>query len=246
MSSLPDLDLGLGAYAGFVLVLAYLVRGIAGFGSGLIAVPLLSVTMPVAAVVPVVVSLDYIASASQGLRHSHQIAWRELLAVVPFSLIGIGLGLFVLRGVSSGVLSRSLGAFVIAYAIYQILPLPPVRGSWMLAVPCGILGGLVGTMFGTGGPFYAIYLNLLGLDKSEFRATFATNYLIDGAVRLLGYALAGLLSWTTLFWVVAALPLVAVGLYAGGRVHLGLSQREFVRLVSLILVATGATLLIRG
>jgi uncharacterized protein len=37
---------------------AYLVRGVAGFGSGLIAVPLLSLAAPVPAVVPLVVALD--------------------------------------------------------------------------------------------------------------------------------------------------------------------------------------------
>ncbi len=246
MSALAGLDAGLVAYAGFVLVLAYLVRGIAGFGSGLIAVPLLSVVAPVTAVVPVVVSLDYIGSASQGVGHIRRVAWRAQLALVPFTLVGVGVGLFVLRGVSSAVLSRGLGGFVIVYAIYQLLPLPPLRGSRVLAVPCGLMGGLVGTLFGTGGPFYAIYFNLLGLDKSEFRATFATNFLIDGGVRLIGYALAGLLGWATLLWVVASLPLVAAGLYAGGRVHVGLSQRDFVRLVSLILLAAGAALLIRG
>ena len=40
-------------YAAAVVVLAYIVRGLAGFGSGLIAVPLLSMIAPVTAVVPV-------------------------------------------------------------------------------------------------------------------------------------------------------------------------------------------------
>jgi uncharacterized protein len=155
------------------------------------------------------------------------------------------MGLLVLRGVSTGVLSRALGGFVITYAIYQLLPLPPLRGSRIYAISCGLMGGLVGTLFGTGGPFYAIYFNLRGLDKSEFRATFATNFLIDGGVRLAAYALAGLLGWATLANVAAALPLVAIGLWLGGRIHLGLSQRGFVRLVSLILVASGTALLLR-
>lgn len=246
MSALAGLDAGLSVYAGLVLLLAYLVRGIAGFGSGLIAVPLLSMVAPVATVVPVVVSLDYVGSAGQGVRNAQRVAWGEQLVLVPFTLVGVATGLAVLRGVSSGALSRVLGGFVIAYAVYQLLPLPPLRGSRVAAVWCGFLGGVVGTLFGTGGPFYAIYFNLRGLDKSQFRATFATNFLIDGGVRLGGYALAGLLGWTTLLWVVASLPLVAAGLYVGGRVHVGLSQHEFVRLVSLILVATGGALLIRG
>jgi uncharacterized membrane protein YfcA len=208
-------------------------------------VPLLSAVAPVAAVVPVVVSLDYVGSAGQGLRNLERVAWAEQLILVPFTLIGVALGLLALRGVPTGVLSRVLGGFVIVYAFYQLLPLPPLRGSRVSAIGCGIMGGLVGTLFGTGGPFYAIYFNLRGLDKNAFRATFATNFLIDGGVRLIAYALAGLLGWATLISVAAALPLVAAGLYAGGRIHLGLSQRTFVRVVSLILVAAGTALLVR-
>jgi uncharacterized membrane protein YfcA len=243
---LPSLDVELVAYGGLVLLLAYLVRGIAGFGSGLIAVPLLSAVAPVAAVVPVVVSLDYVGSASQGMRNLGRVSWAELLTLIPFTLVGVAMGLLMLRGVPTAVLSRALGGFVIAYAVYQFLPLPPLQGSRISAISCGLMGGLVGTLFGTGGPFYAIYFNLRGLDKSAFRATFATNFLIDGGVRLTAYALSGLLSWQTLGWVAAALPLVATGLYVGGRIHVGLSQRGFVRLVCLILVASGTTLLIRG
>jgi hypothetical protein len=239
-------DLTFAAYAALVVLLAYVVRGIAGFGSGLIAVPLLAVMAPVQMVVPVVVSLDYVGSGVQSVRNLGRVVWREQLTLLPFSLIGIALGLVVLRGVSTTVLSRALGGFVIVYAVYQLLPLPPLRGSRVAAIACGLLGGLVGTLFGTGGPFYAIYFNLRGLDKTEFRATFATNFLIDGGVRLVGYAIAGLYGWSTLEWTTIALPIMAVGLYVGGRIHLGLSQRAFVRLVSLILVASGAALLLRG
>jgi uncharacterized membrane protein YfcA len=242
----PSADLHLAVYAGLVLLLAYVVRGIAGFGSGLIAVPLLSAVAPVSAVVPVVVSLDYVGSAGQSVRNVGRVAWAEQLTLVPFMLVGVGTGVLALHGVRTTVLSRALGGFVIAYAVYQLLPLPEMRGSRISAIACGFMGGLVGTLFGTGGPFYAMYFNLRGLDKNVFRATFATNFLIDGGVRLAAYALSGLLGWQTLGWVAVGLPLVATGLYAGGRIHVGLSQRGFVRFICLILVASGVALLIRS
>ena len=147
-------------YSAAVVFVAYLVRGVAGFGSGLIAVPLLTLISPVTAVVPVVVSLDYIASASQSVRNLDDIAWREQVVLLPFMLIGILGGLYLLTVVPTWVLAKTLGVFVIAFGIYQLLPLRPARGSRIAATYCGILGGLLGTLFGTGGPFYAIYLNL--------------------------------------------------------------------------------------
>jgi uncharacterized membrane protein YfcA len=232
-------------YAAVVLFLAYLVRGIAGFGSGLIAVPLLTLVAPVPVVVPLVVSLDYIGSASQGLKNRDRIAWQAQLTLIPFMLLGIGAGLLVLRTIPTALLGKVLGGFVVLYAIYQLLPLPAVQSSRFLAMVCGCLGGLVGTLFGTGGPFYVMYLKLRDLDKSVFRATFATNFLIDGAIRLVSYALIGLWRWQLLVYLLIALPIVGAGLYLGGRLHTGFSQQTFVRFISLLLLGSGVVLLLK-
>jgi uncharacterized protein len=228
------------------LFLAYFVRGMAGFGSGLIAVPLLSLVSPVTAVVPLVVSLDYLGSASQGIKNLGQIAWKEQLALVPFMLVGVGLGLYVLQAAPTAALGRALGAFVIVYAVYQVLPLPALRGSRLFAIGCGLLGGLVGTLFGSGGPFYVIYLNLRNLEKTAFRATFALNFLIDGGVRLVAYIVLGLFRWETLLSTAGALPIVAAGLFLGGHVQTRVSQRTFVWLISVLLIGTGVGLLLKG
>ena len=204
-------------YAAAAVVLAYIVRGLAGFGSGLIAVPLLSMIAPVTAVVPVGTSLDYLGSVGQSVRNAHDVAWREQLFLIPFSLIGVVIGILFLRSAPTVVLTRALGAFVIVYAIYQLLPLPPLPGSRLAAIACGILGGTVGTLFGTGGPFYAIYFNLRGLDKSAFRATFSANFLIDGGMRLTAYAFAGLLGRDTGWWITAGLPFMIAGFLIGSR-----------------------------
>lgn len=239
-------DLTLLGYAALVVLLAYVVRGLAGFGSGLIAVPLLSMVAPVSAVVPVLSSLDYVGSAGQSVRNLGRVAWRELLMLMPFSFVGVVIGVLFLRSAPTTVLSRALGAFVIVYAVYQLLPVPPLSGSRLAAIVCGLLGGLVGTLFGTGGPFFVIYFTLRRLDKTAFRATFATNFLIDGGLRLTGYAFAGLLGRDTLVWFAAGLPLMVAGFYIGSRLHVGLTQPDFARLVSVILLASGTALLLRG
>lgn len=243
-AGLPDLTTS--SYLAVVLFAAYLVRGMAGFGSGLIAVPLLSLSLPLPVVVPIVVLFDYLGSASQGVKNVDRIAWREQLVLIPFMLVGVAAGLYLLTGVPTKILARALGAFVLVYAAYQLLPLPPLRGSRAFASVCGFFGGLVGALFGTGGPFYAIYLNLRGLDRTVFRATFALNFLIDGSVRLIAYLVMGLLGAQSLPLLAVGLPFAAAGLYLGGRIQMGFTQATFVRVVSLLLVGSGITLLLKG
>jgi uncharacterized membrane protein YfcA len=232
-------------YSGLVLLLAYWVRGMAGFGSGLIAIPLLSLAWPVTTVVPVVVALDYLGSASQGVKNVEAVAWHEQLVLIPFMVVGVIGGLWVLRTMSIPVLGRILGAFVIVYAIYQMLPLPELRGSRAAASYCGFLGGLVGTLFGTGGPFYVIYLNLRGLERPAFRATFAINFLIDGGVRLAAFVAAGLFARQTLGYLLAAVPIAGAGLYLGGRIQTGLSPRAFQVVIEVLLLVSGLALLLK-
>jgi hypothetical protein len=232
-------------FAATVLFCAYTVRGIAGFGSGLIAIPLLALSFPLTLVVPLVVLLDFVGSAGQGVRNRALVSWRDLAPLLPFTVLGVLAALYLMDTLDAVVLRRSLGVFVLVYALYQLSPLPAVRTTRLSSVPYGALGGLVGTLFGTGGPFYVIYLSMRGLDKGALRASFATWFVIDGALRLGGYAAFGFLSADTLLKAAVALPVAVLGLLLGGRIHTTVSQQSFRRVISILLLVSGCGLLLK-
>jgi len=229
-----------------VLFFAYLVRGVAGFGSALIAVPLLALTMPLTIVVPLVVFLDYVGSASQGINNRKNIHWNEILPLLPFTLIGVAVSLFIMDSVKPEMLSVALGGFIIIFAVYQLLPVKLGQANRIISVPSGFFGGFVGTLFGTGGPFYVIYLNLRHLEKNSFRATFAAIFLIDGALRLAGYAVKGFYTLEMLSYLAMAVPVAGLGLFFGGKIHTALGRDTFVRLISILLLGSGTALLMKA
>ena len=233
-------------YLSGVVFGAYFVRGITGFGSALVAVPLLVLTLPITFVVPAVVLLDYLASMTHGIRHFKHIHWRDLLPLIPFALLGILIALYLLQNVQPGILTDALGIFILVYAVYSLLPLPPLHGSRAWALPLGTLTGLVGTAFGTGGPFTVIYLGLRDLSKAAFRGTVATFFAIDGGMRLVGFGFSGFYDQQNLLFTLCALPIMALGLYAGGHIHTNLSQQAFVRLVAAVLIGSAIVLLLKG
>lgn len=231
--------------APFIALLAYFVRGVAGFGSALIASPLLALMLPLTVVVPLVVILDNTSSMMQARRHRALIAWREVVPLVLCSLIGITLALQVHARLDEAVLKRWLGGFVIAFAVYQLLPLAPKRARRAWALPAGFLGGLVGGMFGTGGPFYVMYMRARQLPKTIMLASMAALFALDGGARIVAFAVGGHYTWLHAQLLAVMLPLGALGLYLGGRVHVGLSQVAFQRIVSAIMLVSGTLLLLR-
>lgn len=243
LSDLTTLDLLL--CAGIVLF-AYFVRGVASFGSALVAVPLLAFFLPLTVVVPVIGLLDYLGSLQHGIKHREAVAWRDLWPLVPFVFAGMLVALYLLTEVDQGLLLRVLAGFVLAYAVWSLLPLGAMRGSRYWAAPMGFMGGLVDTAFGTGGPFFAIYMNLRQLGKTAFRATAGVVFAIDGAFRLVGYGVVGLFTWETAKFIALALPLMMVGMWIGGHAHIGISEAAFRRLIALLLLSSGIALLVKA
>lgn len=90
-----------------------------------------------------------------------------------------------------------------------------------------------------------IYLKLRGLDKAGFRATIATVFLLDGAMRLGGFFVTGLYHLKLLILLASSLPVMFIALYLGGHVHTNISQAAFQRLISITLICSGLGLIFK-
>ncbi|MFA6901463.1 MAG: sulfite exporter TauE/SafE family protein [Gallionellaceae bacterium] len=229
-----------------ILALAFFIRGIAGFGSGLIAIPILTLMLPLSVVVPVMVLLDYIASLSHGLKNRTDIRWQEILPLIPFSAAGVVIALFFLTQSDALLLTRALGVFIILFALYTLSGYTPKAGAtrWWGGL-AGLSGGMIGTLFGTGGPMYVTYFKARGLDKAAFRTTLAVTFIMDGAGRIVGFASTGFFNREFLVVIAMALPIVAIFMYIGGHVHTKITQLQFQRGISVLLILSGTVLLLK-
>ncbi|MBU0653629.1 MAG: sulfite exporter TauE/SafE family protein [Gammaproteobacteria bacterium] len=236
------------AAAAAIVLLAYFIRGIAGFGSGLIAVPLLALFLPLTFVVPLILLLDFTASLVMGGLDFKRVQWREVGMLIPFSIVGVVAGTHLLVNLPVMPMLLGLALFVLIFAIRSLLNIKsekPVSQWW--AVPAALAGGTIGGLFGTGGPPYVIYLNHRIHDKSLLRATFSALFFLEGAVRIVTFLGAGLLLANTVWWtMLGALPLMLGALYVGGHVHTGLTHVQMTRLIGGLLLAASLSLVLKA
>jgi uncharacterized protein len=237
------------AYCCLVIVAAYAVRGGTGFGSAA-AMPLLALVVPLKVLVPVWTLLGVASSVTIVAHDYRQIAVREMLRTVPAGLIGIAAGLYAFKTLDTRTLTTGLGALVIAYGCWSLWTTTrpntkPMR-SRAIAPAAGFLGGFVGTTFGTmASIFYAIYFDAIRLAKAHFRATMSAMMLTLSVIRGAGYFAVGEFGREALIAFAFAFPLMLLGIFIGDRFHADMPELTFRRAVSVLLVVSGAALLMK-
>jgi uncharacterized membrane protein YfcA len=216
-----------------------------------VTVPLLALIMSVKTVAPMVTFLGLISSWMILRQDRRHVVWSALLSVLPWCAIGVAVGIYFFKTLDSRTLAKALGVFAIVYGVHSMwrtVRLAPERRLPMkvIAPVAGGVGGFVGALFGaSAGMFFAMYLDLLKFPKVEFRATVAAILFALGVMRGSGYVWAGAYDRDALLICAAALPVMAVGVWAGNHIHANLDQLKFKRLVAAILILSGIPLLLR-
>lgn len=235
------------ALALVIILGAYFIRGITGFGSGLISVPLLALIMPLQTVVPLILVLDFSASLLMSRNARADVIWQEIIPLLPTSLIGIVIGVTLLVNLPREPLLTGLALFVILFGLRYLLNIHGNRlVSKIWSIPTGLIGGLIGALFGTGGPPYVIYLTHRINEKSQLRATFSGLFMLDGSIRVITFIIMGLLGISLLPLIILSAPVMMLALYLGSRVHIGISNRQMLMLIGTLLLISGGLLLVKA
>ena len=231
-----------------MVAFAYTAFGLAGFGSTVIALPLLTHFFALRFAVPLLMLLDVAAFVLFGTRVRKRVQYAEIGWLAPFMLAGMGAGLTLLIEVAERTLLAVLGAFLLLYAGYNLLRRgPPHALSRLWCAPVGLVGGVFSALFGTGGVLFALYNAGRIADKDALRATNAAMIMLSSLLRVVLFAAAGLLTQAGLLaTALALLPAMLAGAWLGSRLHASVPANAVVKAVYALLVISGLALLARS
>ena len=234
--------------APLIVLAAYVLFGLSGFGSALVSIPLLAHFLPLTTVLPLMVMLDFSAAFTTAWRSRRSVDTGEARRVFPAMLAGIAAGVLLLRNLPGTAMLLALGLFVAGYGLAGLLRRGRAfRLPALAAHPTGLLGGLLGALFGVGGPVYAVYFTGRIADSARRRATLSAVFTVSTGVRIAAFVTAGLLAETRLLASAAALlPLMLAGTWIGQRIHGRLSPAHTGLVVHGLLLASGASLMARA
>ncbi len=227
-----------------ILFFSSFIRSTFGFGDALVAMPLLALVIELRSATPLVALIASTIALTILLRNWTRVDIQSAWRLVVSSLIGIPIGLFLLKGAYEDFLKSVLALLLIAFGLYSLFkPRWIILRNEISAFGFGFFAGILGGAYNTNGPPVVIYGTLKQWSPESFRATLQGYFLPTGLAILLGHGLGGLWTAQVIQTYLCALPVVFLAVFLGGRINKVLSAQRFVRTIYFLLIALGLLLL---
>lgn len=235
---------------GAFILLSYTIEAITGFGSIVIALSLGALLMPINELLPILVPLNIFMSGFLVIKHRNHIQWRLLLLIIgPLMITGTLMGNWLRPTLGNQQLAALFAVVIIAFGareLYKSLRQVIERRHPRWLNQALIAGaGLTHGLFASGGPLLVFSLVGSTLNKSQMRATLLAVWFTLNTLLTLTFLWQGTLT-QTLPTIAMYLPLLAVGIWMGEKLHHTVSELVFKRIIYGLLIATGSLLLIRA
>jgi uncharacterized membrane protein YfcA len=228
-----------------IIFISTLTRSTFGFGDAVVAMPLLSMAIGLSTATPLVGLMGITSSITILIRNWRHVHLKSLWPLIISTLIGIPIGVLLLKGVYENVMKIILAGIIISFSLYKILkPRLFALENDKYACIFGLLAGILGGAYNTNGPPIVIYGTLRRWQPENFRATLQGYFLPTGSMIALGHCLGGLWTRTVLMNYLISLPIILIAIFAGSKLNSKIPMGKFDNYVYICLVILGLVLLI--
>lgn len=239
---------------GFIILLiiiiafsATLFRSTFGFGEALIAVPLLSLFLPMGTAVTLAVMMSILVALVVVIHDHSKIHFHSAKWLLLSAILGIPIGLFILSQGNELLIKIILGLVIILYSIYSLMgkntfKLEKDSNLWLFI--CGFFSGVLGGAYGANGPPLVIYGNLRQWDAQYFRATLQAYFLPAGLLSIIGYASEGFIDRATMLHFAYCIPAIVPAIFIGRYLNKKIKDQSFYKYVYCGLILIGLVMIL--
>ena len=228
-----------------IIFFAIFVQSASGFGLALISMPLLAGLIGIGTATPLVALVGVTAEVVLLRRYWQALNFSAVKRLSLASIMGIPLGVYVLREVDGRIITAILGIIVTGYALYALFAprLPQLRQSgW--AYGFGFLGGVLSGAYNTSGPPVIIYGSCRRWEPAAFKGNLQAYFLLNSVFTLAAHTISGNFTavvWQNYLW---ALPGIGLGLVVGQWADGRIQPDQFRKGVLLLLILLGVRIIV--
>ena len=237
-------ELRLDAVFLLVLFVSNVIQAITGFAGTVLAMPA-SMLLIGADEARVVLNMMALLSCLWiGVQHKTHIRWHVLARMVAGMAVGMIAGMAIYSFMPLGPLQKAYGIFIIVVAVKNLFaPSIKTPKPWLMIIVL-LAAGVIHGMFVSGGALLVVVAAATLHDKDEFRATVACVWVALNSVMGVQQAVAGMWTPHALLLTVVSVPPLIAAVMLGNRLQQHISQQAFLKLTYVLLIVSGASILI--
>ena len=226
------------------IFLAAFTQVIAGFGFALLAMPIMTLAVPVEQAVVVSTLLGMVSTSWMGW-HLRAVVVRPIakrLALAAFA--GMPLGLWILNVVSDRALRLALGVAVLIATALLVRRINLAHVGPAFDLGAGFISGVLNTSLSTNGPPLVFDLQARQLAPNEFRATISAVFAVSNVVGLALFIADGKITADGIHASLVAIPAWVIGQGLGWPVRKHMHGERFRVMVLVLLFLAGTTAIV--
>ena len=251
MDASLDASLGLNTFTFLFFAgtfFAALVAGLGGFAFGIVAAAIWLYILTPLQTATLIMGLGLVVQGYSVWTLRHALSWSRLAPLLIGTAFGVPLGVFALSHGDPHYLRLGIGLVLALFSLYGLLrpAIKPVKAAGFAAdLAVGFGNGVLGGATGLAGIIVVIWSQLRGWAKDQQRAVFQPVGVATFAMSAAWLGGQGSISPDVLRLFVVALPVLLAGTWLGLKLYGKLNEVQFRRLVLILLLVSGAVLLIR-
>ncbi len=232
-------------FISIIFLLAGFVQGMTGFGSALVAIPLLSLVIDIKSAVPLCILNSLVITTYLSLKMRRHLEMKKIAPICVAAVPGIIVGSTILKRVSSTLIQTVLGVLLIAYSLFSLFSTPKPRKlhtAWSYVA--GFLSGAIGAAFSAGGPPTIIYATLNDWKKDTIKATLSGFFLFNSYLIAAVHAVNGLTTLEIFTYFMISAPFVLLGTVLGTICYGKIPRELYLQIIFAFLTAMGIIMII--
>ncbi|MGA8402090.1 MAG: sulfite exporter TauE/SafE family protein [Stellaceae bacterium] len=211
-----------------------------------VAVPLLSLLLPLPTAVAAVVLPVFITNLSQVFGTDRiSVVLRVLWPILAGTVGGVLIGVHLLTGLSPDVLKPIAGVALIVLALLMLLAPKlscPDRYAPIASPLAGVGSGILGGLAGQSAPVMCLYLLSRGINGNRFVQYLSLYLVITSTALTIALGKSGALGWSGVAISAACTIPIVLGMWVGQRLRAGLPTALSRKLVLGVIVLGGISM----
>ena len=225
--------------------LGFYVQTVAGFGSALLALPVLLTTLGLQEAVALISVFFFLFSCYQVFKNRKLADRDTVIKLIVGIALGLVAGILLLKYGRPLILKKGLGVFILIYVGYLLLKQKKIAWFDKFGLFFGFGSGFFSGLFSTGGPLCVVYVYNKMFNADVFRATVIVVLGLTDFIKLPLLIFSGILTPSVLLTALYVLPFFLLAIFLGQKTYKRINEDVFRKILMVLLVLSGVFLIIR-